>query len=273
VISLLGLGWYAKNDILYGFFGASSWQGFGLWKVASQGYSREELFDLRDAGVIAPLAAEVEVLRPASAYAPYGFTRTSSIPVIGRDDRQNINLVGVAQVYQESALRLIELNPTRQLAAMMNSYRIFNIPSAEFKHHALNAPRIPFSVWLASRILQGGILDDYLPRPIGSAFFFLIPLSILVYGVGLIASLRSGVRKLDEYLRRRSLDTWIAFLIGYTTMVSVLFEVGENNREKFYIEQLVIVFLIAAFSRLVAWVQRRRPSGVAVPVPGSGNGL
>jgi hypothetical protein len=251
LIGCIPLGWYVKNYLLFDFFGASSWQGFGLWKVVADDYSPEELQRLATNEIIPPIVAELEVLRSPSTYTLCGFNRSSEVSVLNQDDRHNINILDVAPIYQKSALELIKRDPLRYLRSTMNAYGIFNIPGAHFKHHRLNAEKISLHVWLMANMIHGSWLANHIDYRASSIFFFLIPISILVYGLIFLNYL---VRRRGAFLffKRYSIEGWIIFLIVYTTLVSIFFEIGENNREKFYIEYLVILYLIFIFTRLIS---------------------
>jgi hypothetical protein len=249
LISLIPLGWYVKNYSLFGFFGASSWQGLSLWKLASHNYTPEELDELKDAGVIHPIAAEVPVFSPASEYIPYGFNLESEIPLLNQDDQRNINVIAVGREYRNSAIEIIKHDPSRFVKSLFLAYRIFNLPSERFKHHVVNIQKIPTHVWLASDILQGYFLEDRFKIPMGSFYYLLIPLCPVIYIFEFIRTTRRKNKNPIAYVRGTLVETWIIFLIFYTTTVGVFFEIGENNRYKFYIESLVIVYLCVVASR------------------------
>lgn len=259
MIALAPGGWYLKNYALYGFFGASSWQGFSIWKVVSQSYSTDQLVVLRDQGIIEPVAAEVEPWRSASQYVQYGFTATSEIPVLSRDDRQNINMVEAARAYQRSAINLALRDPELYLQSAFRSYLIYNMPAAQFKHHVRNIEKIPYHASFWSKIVQGNYLERFVRFPIGSVFFVLIPFCLVSYTAVIGYELLARRKRPLDILRLYSVDTWIVLLIAYTTLIGTFLEVGENNREKFYIEQLVIVYCLTlavrVYSSRLSWKQ------------------
>jgi hypothetical protein len=256
ILLLIPFGWYTKNAVLYDFFGASSWMGFGMWKAASQTYQPEELTLLADAGVISHLAAEVEVLREPSVYADYGFTRVGYVPVVSQNNRHNINMIDIAKEYQHSAIRLIAYDPGRYLRGVFYGYRVFNIPSAEFKHFAPNAQKISKHVWVYSQILEGKILERFSPIHYSSIYFFLIPITILLYSVHLAYATINHKKNLIQFIQQHSVETWMLLLIVYTTLTSIFFEIGENNREKFYIQYLVWIYLVITINRVIPEIFR-----------------
>lgn len=243
IISVIPFSWYAKNQALYGFFGASSWGGFNLWKVASASYSSQELEQLANDGVISHVAGEVEIFRPASAYVKYGFDLMSDIPVLNRDDQHNIKMIAVAKSYQRSALQLIRRDPERYLQSVFVDYGIYNIPSLMFKHHVINAGKLPPGVMSIASYVDGAAFSPVHGINFGSFLFFLIPLCLVGYLAVLTISSISIKGGLLGALKRMSVETWIFILISYTTIVSLLLETGENGRERFYVEQLIFVLL------------------------------
>ncbi len=246
LISILPLAWYAKNEALYGFFGASSWGGFNLWKVASVTYSSEELAALAKEGVISRVASEEEIFRPASAYVKYGFDLTSDIPVLSRDDQHNINMIAVSKSYQQSAINLIRKDPRRYISGMITGYEIYCIPSFQFKHHAVNVSKLwPAALTLAGYI-EGSAFSPFHGVYFGSFFFFLVPLCLAAYVAVLAFSSFRTREGLLASMQALPVATWIFILISYTTLISILFETGENGRERFYVEQLIFVLLISA---------------------------
>jgi hypothetical protein len=251
LISLVSVGWYTKNVLLYDFFGASSWQGMGLWEVVTVEQSNDQLRQLADRGVLDPMVAEVEGHSPPSEYFPYGFTLKSNIPLLNQDNHHNINIIAISKVYQKNALRLIVEHPKAYARAVMRAYQVYNLPTATFKHHILNAEKILLHVNFTAQYLQGNILDNYSGFDFGSLDFFLIPLGLMSLGGYLVVNTIKTKHSVLIYLKNNPTEIWIAFLVVYTTLVSIFFEIGENNRERFYIEQLFFVFLILFILKFV----------------------
>ena len=252
---LLAFGWYGKNFVVFGFFGASSWQGFSVWKVASLNYSPSELATLEAEGTIDRVAAQEEPWGQASVYWDYGFRETSQIPVLSQDDQHNINIIAAAKAYQRNAIRLIASDPVKYLRAVWYSYLIYSIPSAEFKHHIPNAERIGWPARFVAEVVQGGALEDYLHYPIKSFYFILVPASVAVYLAQLAWHSLRKRRGVGSFVRAHAVATWMFVLIAYTTLVGIFLETGENNRERFYIEYLVVVILAVAAYDIVLRVK------------------
>jgi len=248
LISMLAGGWYAKNYLVFGFFGASSWDGMGLWKIASATYTEEELNRLAEDGVIGDMVVDVDVFSTPSAYRPYGFNGSSSVEALSMDDFNNINVPKISDAYQRNAMQLIRHNPPRYLEAIFYSYLKFSRPSSRFKHLPLNAQKMALHEVLVSQILQGELLARRFPIDFG-ALLFLLPASLLLYFLPLLRHYRLSPSRWIEYVRKDSVILFAAFLIVYTTAVACVAEAGENDRFKFLVEQLLWAFIAAVAYR------------------------
>lgn len=250
LLCLFSIGWYEKNAIMYGFFGASSWQGFSMWEIQSTSFSEESLHELAEEGVVDPIVAELPGYSLPSQYQVYGFDEVSNIPLLNRDDFHNINVIKIARVYQQSAISLLFEHPKAYLNAVKQAYLIYNSPTAQFRHHILNIQKIQRHADLTAKIFQGQILEDILHIRFGSFYSILIPFSLLLFGYSVVYTSLQFKRNIFTTLISTPTELWMLFLITYTTLIGVFLEIGENNRERFYIEQLVIVFVIVVLGRL-----------------------
>jgi hypothetical protein len=262
IICLFSFGWYAKNYILYGFFGASSWLGFSLWEVTSIEYSSDALNTLSEQGIIEPMVAHLEVFNPPSTYGSYGYIKESEIPLLNGEDFHNINIIDIAAVYRDNALALILNYPKSYLRSVWRAYQIFNFPTCQFKHHILNIEKIQPHVDFYAQIIEGGILDNYLPIKMGTIFFVMIPASILGYIGFFLFSVIKTPKRWIGLIRQEIILLWMLLLITYTTFIGTFLEIGENNRERFYIEQLVVAFVIILILKGVMLVRERHTARV-----------
>ncbi len=252
-ICFLSLSWYVKNYALFGFFGASSWSGMGLWKIASADYSPEELQELSTAGVIEPMVVERLIFQPPSEYEVYGFRQRSQIAVLSNDDYNNINIPSVSAEYGRNAVRLISKHPWRYMRSVWQAYKWYCKPSSRFKHLPLNAERIEYHEKLYADFLQGAVVMSKGRIDYGSFLFFLLPIALVLYLVQLlVCHVRSG-RAFREIVRNDSLLFWCFVIISYTTVVVCTMEYGENDRFKFLVEQLIWLFIPVVLSRIKWW--------------------
>jgi hypothetical protein len=255
LISSASLGWYGKNLHDFGFFGASSWGGLSLWKIASSDYSQAELAQLAARGVIDPMVAEVAPFSPPSRYQPFGFDAESSRPVLARNNYNNVNIPRISAAHQQNALRLIRLAPSRYLDSVATAYLSFTLPSTRFGHGNFRAERskLPSLEWLAADLLQGRAIAELQGWPeCGPVLLLLLPLGLTGYTVLMLRNLGTAQGRWLRRIRSDAPMWFAAVFIAYTVGVSSLVEIGENARFKVPIEQVMWAFLVAVAFRLLA---------------------
>lgn len=254
LISAMSLGWYAKNQVLFGFFGASSWMGSNLWRIASANYSPDDLRQFRAHGLLDEAAVERQYFDRPSAFAPFGFDQTSDVPALARDDYNNINMIEIARMHQRNAMRLIRHDPRHYLANVAEAYGFFCKPSFQTRPLSENVRRLPAAIFNLSR-LDGRRLLARINARMGtrwtSLYQFLIPAILLAFPCRAVWLCRLHWRHWMALVRLYPVEVALWFLILYLTTVSILFEHGENCRFKFPVEPLIICLAIAVpFGRL-----------------------
>jgi 4-amino-4-deoxy-L-arabinose transferase-like glycosyltransferase len=255
-IGLVPLGWCVKNYAMFGFFGTSSWQGMGLWRTVSVAYSREELRQRVEAGVIDRMVFEQPVFARPSAYEPYGFKKRSNVKVLSRDDYNNVNFPDISAQYGKNAIRLIRTSPRRYAWAVSQAYRTFCRPSSRYTHMEPNAVKMEYHERFYSEVLGGTVVLSTGGRQYGSFLFFLLPAALVLYGVQFWQR-RAGTREtLSVATRDDVVMVWCFLIIFYTTVVGCLFEIGENMRFKFLVEQPMWLFIGIVITRTVWWAKR-----------------
>lgn len=240
--------WYAKNQYQYGFFGASSWFGIGLFKVLIDAHTYQELVDLRDEGVI-PFYVEQRYSyeHDPSDYIEFGFDETSEIPLLNRDDFHNINMIAIAKGYEEASIRVIRRNPLRYLYAVYLSYCAYSAPPSRFGH--LERNRMQFlGMWepFVADILYGALLTDWYKMlthvDFGSLYFFYFP--FIVAGAAWWTLRRWRGRSLPRERMRAWMMAYALFVVLYVTAIGCMFELGENMRFRFATEPLTLIMTL-----------------------------
>jgi len=262
-ISVASVGWYAKNYAQFGFFGASSWTGQGLWRIAGKDYSPQRKKALLAEGVIEPVAAEVHPFTVPSVYRPYGFNETSDVQVLNNDDFNNINIIEISRAYQRSALGVIRRDPANYIRNVCRSYRFFCIPSSRYPQVAANAEKIAQHEWISSRVVQGQWLCERLTEHsgvdlFGSLLFIVLPLVVLAYLFSAMRRCKFSPSAWGRMISRDPAAAMAMFLIVYSTLVCCMLEFGENMRFKFLIEALLWGVPLGLALR---FFQRRRLAG------------
>ncbi len=253
VLVLVPAGWYAKNEVQYGFFGASSWYGMSLWRTALYDQDPATLRSLYDARALAPVVRVTPFSLP-SAYRRLGYDRTSPIPSLDRDDLENINIPAISRAYRQSALTLIRATPGQYLLNVLTAYGNFSAPSADFSQIEPNRQRISLHVdiadWLVGRPFVSAIEKRMGGgRYYGSLYFLLFPAVLLTYLLQL-ARAGPGAPGLTERVRRDAPALFLAASIFYTTAVGCLMELGENMRFRFMVEPAFIVVFLVVLHRM-----------------------
>ena len=247
-ICLFSVGWCAKNLVSFGSFATSSWSGMGLWRIAAADYYPDELRNLSSAGTLDSMVVEHAAFSNPSKYRPFGFDRSSSVPLLARDDLHNVNIPAISQVYGTNAVRLILHNPFRYGRSLYRSYLKFCRPSSQFKHLQTNAARMGYHEILYSQFFQGGLLMSMGDTNYGSFLLFLLPLSLVLYLRQLL--ILKDQKSLSSIAEDEATLLWCFAIITYTAAISCAFEWGEQDRFKFLVEPLVWIFIPAVLLRV-----------------------
>jgi hypothetical protein len=255
LIGLLPVAWYAKNAVMFGFFGSSSWLGMNLFHQVSYHILPQQM---TRAGCDAMVFDKGVFLYP-SDYAPYGFTATSTVPSLNNDDMHNINIVAVSDVFFKNSMRLIRNYPGHYIRNMAHAYCIFCKPSTQFydltEWVVRVAPHVAVWEWLDGRI------DLPWCAGVTNSVIFL-PFSLVVICLLLIHKKRTGGWRWRDVLRDNTLLLYMALMVCYTVVVSSMFELLENNRFKFPVEQFMwMLVLYSAFEMVRLYLDRAHRTG------------
>jgi 4-amino-4-deoxy-L-arabinose transferase-like glycosyltransferase len=252
--------WYAKNRAQYGFFGASSWFGVGFYKCVSDGFTYEELVDLRDRGVIPEFVEQRSSYQhPPSQYREYGFDRDSDVPLLSRDDFHNINMPQIARGYEQSAYTLIRAYPGHYLRSLFLSYGFFSAPPSRFAHLAHNRANF-LGMWepfVADVLYGAAVTDEYeILHHVNFGSLFFVGFPLLLVGAALWTRRRWHAPPTEPLQRARALlMAYLLFVCVYVAVIGCMFESGENMRFRFAIEPFNIIMLLIVLR--AAW--RRTP--------------
>ena len=256
VLALFPTAWYGKNQIQYGFFGASSWYGIGLWRTALFDQDRTVLDDLYDSGTLSPVV-RVEASSPPIEYRHLGYDDESPIPVLSGNDAHNINIPAISRDYRSSAVLLIKASPTQYLRNVITAYGNFATPSTDFAHLADNSDHIRLHAAVEQTVL-GRPLVARLENELGSGYygsiyFLLFPAVLLLCGFQVTRKLRP--RDALQRIRSDAAPLFMAAIVFYTIVIGCVMELGENLRFKFVIEPVFLALSAIVCFRLLAQVR------------------
>ena len=242
--------WYAKNYAQYGFFGGSSWFGFGFYRCALEGFTLTELKEIAARGEIPNFVAEMwPYEHEVSAYREFGFDAESPVPLLSRNDWHNINVPAIGQAYADASATLVRRYPGHYLRALHRAYMQFSLAPTRFSHLVVHREaHVPWEL-LYGDVLYGAYLADtselFFRFHFGSMFYFAYPL--LLAGMAGLALRRAGRNR--ALLARGACPTerarvlplllaWLLFVSIYVTAVGTMFEFGENVRFRYALEPL-----------------------------------
>ncbi len=236
-ISLLTIVVFVKNLVLFSFWGLSSWSGMNLYQNVMRGYEQSELQALVADGIIDPMVVEVAPFKTASEYEAYGFTKTSEIPVLNNNDRNNINYIEIATQYGDNAMTLIKHDPLTYLKTIKRAYFIYSLPSNRFFHVIDNADKMG---------LHGQIYNPFLSIKPKSVMFLvhgaIIPIIMVLYILYIVRQAHFSWRGYIAYLRQDKVLLTIFGFVIYGLVVGTTMEFGENYRFK-YLTEIPLILL------------------------------
>ena len=253
LLSLPTVGWYAKNQVKFGFFGATSWSGQNLWKIAisnvSGGQATEFLRDLE----LDPAATNVRVFSAPSAYQRYGFRAHSTIPALNRNDHNNINMIGISRMYGTNAVRVITHDPLQYLRTVSYAYGVYCRPASEYEYLYINRTRMRrheqvYSDWILGRSFCRWLGRNTWLEP-GSILYFLLPICLLGHCIAFIRRTRVRLSAMVHELCREPAMLFSAGLIAFATVISCCFDYEENMRFRFVIEPILFAYLATLAAR------------------------
>ena len=254
IAALLALpfAWCAKNAVVFGFFGRSSWTGMHLLRVAGAEVTAEQKRVLVDEGAVSPLV----LVRPFGELPEYPreWTRVprrghpavdSPTKILGMNNYDHAAYVGIARRLQEDSLVLARRHPGALLSAWHRSWTLFFQPTdtyplfAAWKVGAMESWRRFFDtavLWTLPEGLGGTSVVFLL------AFFVAVPWCSF-----------DSIRRIAGGAGR-SRDAVVLFAAAnllYVAIVSNTADLGENQRFKFTVEPLLWAFLALWLQGLV----------------------
>jgi hypothetical protein len=264
LVFLAPAGWYAKNQLLFGFAGASSWLGMSMARMTVASLPTEDAERLRREGRLSDLS-RVEPFSPPHAYAErIAAWVPSGIPALDRPTKANGEpnynhgaFIQISGTYGKDALVAVAERPMVYLRNVLASALIFSAPPTQLWALEKNRRRLAglervFGVlgswqWSAPPREHIMRLGSTPPRAWSMADLFryagawcLLGLPLLV----VLALLRSWQTRTNDRVTSGVL-LCMALHVAYVVAVGTLFEISENNRYQFLVLPHTLALLAA----------------------------
>jgi hypothetical protein len=247
---------YAKNAVVFGSLGGSSWLGMSLAKMTTFKIPEDERDLLVEQGRLSKMAL-IKPFRDIGAYQRYlPMPQRTGVPVLDEerksagDPRYNTNFnnlifIEVARLYRQDAITVLKMYPGVYLKTVATSLGICFFPASDYTFLEGNRRRIAGLSAFYDRAIYGQFLIGGARRwkegarsgwrRVNRIGFFL--------AAGFAAFLVCVVRRIrhssfDQPLKATLIFVYISVL--YVVMVSSLVEIGENNRFRFIIDPLFL---------------------------------
>jgi hypothetical protein len=248
---LLVNGLYLKNYLHVGSYRGSSWLGMSLskrWPL-----SQDEMAHLRSRRILPDVwhrrpFREPDELKHLGYFEP----RPEAHPAVGEPYKSNgepnfnhRDYASISKEMERANLHLITRYPVRYLQRSVTAFLLFIQPGPNSVHFLVDYDfsRIHgLRHFLTSTIFRGGPID----RPIGMleppANIWLLGFPVLLL-FGLYRAVRSGGFPQQD---RRPVFAFMLATAVWVTLTSTLIEIGENDRMRWEVEPLLMIFLATA---------------------------
>jgi hypothetical protein len=251
---LLVVALYAKNLILFGQFTASSFFGMNLASITVHNTPPAELAALIGRGTLSPLA-RIPAFSPLESYPPQLLQPPGlPAPILGiptkSSETPNLNhfsYLNISHRYLVEGIALIRARPGIYLHNVVLAFALHALPATRYPFFVVNREAI--AGWdRAWQIFPGGVLAALRPdsAPVNRSDPRSLALHVAwvwmaLLAVVLVRSTTEGLRALRDPRPqpRAAMLLFIAFCVGYVTLLSNLIELGENNRFRFVIDPLI----------------------------------
>ena len=259
--TLLVVGLYAKNQVQFGFFGASSMVGFNLAYMTTRQMSEAERRQWVAEGRFHPIAL-VGLYSPTDAYAPWvDLNRKTGVPVLDRPYRTNgqpnynhLSFVTTSRLRMADNRAYLSVRPGQYLSTVAKGYVDYFRPTSRW--HPLDPKSSPHA---ANRQVIGTWENIY-NNAVHGLFLRPFGLYLALLPFGLWASFGALIRLFKSRWQANPGDkllVLLAFCSVFVPGLSCLVTIGELERYRFLVEGFIWVLVAAGLMQLPPIVPRR----------------
>jgi len=267
---LLVLALVAKNAILFGSVGSSTWLGMSLARVVMVNVPEAERQALVDQGRMSTLAL-IEPFDAVERY-PQRFQRPSgfaAVPVLqnarkstGETNYNHVAFIQISKQYLRDCLVMIRTRPLAYVKGMARSWFVYTKSTADYGWLIDNRTRLGALDELYSRLFYGrvriqtsvGHVRGAEGQPFDVYVLLILGLPLLVlYGAWSCWSRRSMLNA-----GQRAAIGFCCVAIVYVAVLGNALESGENNRFRFMTDGLSFCVLAVLVQRLVQQREQKK---------------
>ncbi len=227
---------YGKNFILFDSFGASSWIGMNIWKIAARSNANVATSKLSSASTIGAFAYMDAY--PAKYHALPG--KYEKIKALNNKYKENshINMnhygyIKISNDLKKDSIRIVKNNFPNYLLQVVTALKIYSKPSWKYPFLANNFKKIKKYAYSISFL-----------RPNHTQI--LIPIALFIISLYILINIATVHRhKKIDYV-----SFFLFYNIMYVTIIGNAFEIGENNRFRVMIDPLLYLLLIVSIRGL-----------------------
>lgn len=263
----LVVGLYAKNQVLFGFFGTSSWFGFNLAIVTTERMDRAERMQWIQEGRLHPVTG-VPLYSGVRAYKRWvDLERKTGIPVLDRKRRANgepnynhYGFIEVSKLRMQDDRYVMRERPRDYARTVLEGYVDYFRPTTRW--HPFDAKRSPHN---ANRVHLAPWENAYNTAvhtlPFAPAGLYAPLLALLFYALGL-ALVRLWRARLEGCVEEKLVLVMIASAL-YVPVLSCLVTIGELERYRFMVEAFMWICAAWAGKQLFAGLAAGRTVSTA----------
>lgn len=281
----LVVGLYAKNAVLFGTFGASSWMGMSFERVSVVQAGPERLRAMVATGRISPLAP-LGGFRPLEVYPPaWREAPATGHPVLDAPRKangaRNLNHLAYVKISKQllaDGKAVLAEDPRLWLKAQAQAWAGYFRPASDYPFLVRNvghiqAWRVAYEVVANGRVIRAGTLGEG-TTPAGVWWRRVLPQLGLWLLVGLPALTLYAGRAAWRAWRRgaegRPVAVTLAYMVAmvlFTAFAGNAVEIGENHRFRYAVDFFFVAFLAHAVAGRLRAAARPPAPGCATPGP------
>jgi hypothetical protein len=274
--TLLVLGLYVKNYVMFDTFSSSSWLGMNLARVVLAPAPDAEIERMIKDGRLSPQARIYPFEDLDTFHASH---KPTGIAVLDRRMRtktdpnlNNLDYIKISNQYTKDSLAYMKAHPGEYASTVLAATRMFFLPTTEYPFLEKNAKYMTGlrRAWWKVPDAQPVEFHDprgfFKPTRWGADWAQISWSSLAAYAFMIVAwpvnAWRNRKRRRDDAGAPDGLDretrfalTFVSATVAFAFLTGVMLEVGENNRYRFETDPVVWV---AAVAFVAAWWRGRR---------------